>query len=61
MKDHRSLLSHAIQLRDWETVALCLLLGVTRAARAFPPETLEEMVELLAGTRRASKSGGRDS
>lgn len=50
MKARRSLLSVAIEREDWEAAALCLLLGVTRAARKLPPETLEEMIELLAET-----------
>lgn len=48
MKARRSLLSVAIERQDWELAALCLLLGVARAARALPPQTLEEMIELLA-------------
>ena len=48
MKRSRSLLAAAIEREDWEAAALCLLLGVTRAARKLPPETVEEMIELLA-------------
>ena len=49
MTDTRPLLEIAIERRDWETAALCLLLGVARAARALPPGALEEMIELLEG------------
>lgn len=48
MKARRSLLSVAIERADWEAAALCLLLGVAQAARKLPPETLDEMIELLA-------------
>jgi hypothetical protein len=50
MKPRRSVLAAAIEREDWEAAALCLLLGVARAARKLPPETLEEMIELLAET-----------
>ena len=62
MKRARPLLEVAIQQEDWEAAALCLLLGAVRAARKIPPETLEEMIELLseAPRRRARKrSRGR--
>lgn len=48
MKARRSLLSVAIEREDWEAAALCLLLGAARVARLLPPQTLEEMIELLA-------------
>jgi hypothetical protein len=48
VKARRSLLSVAIEREDWELAALCLLLGVARAAQKLPPETIEEMIELLA-------------
>ncbi|HVP05536.1 MAG TPA: hypothetical protein VMT90_07675 [Dehalococcoidia bacterium] len=37
----------AIERQEWEVAALVLLLGVTRAARLLPPETLEAMIDLL--------------
>ena len=62
MKTSRSLLSVAIEREDWELAALCLLVGVARAARKLPPETLEEMIELLAEApphrRRERRSRG---
>jgi hypothetical protein len=48
VKARRSLLSVAIERQDWEAAALCLLLGAARVARLLPPQTLEEMIELLA-------------
>jgi hypothetical protein len=50
MKPRRSELAAAIEREDWDAVALRLLLGVTTAARRLPPETLEQMIELLSET-----------
>ncbi len=52
MKRTRPLLEVAIQQENWEAAALCLLLGAVRAARKIPPETLEEMIELLSEAPR---------
>ena len=49
------MLEVAIEREDWEATALCLLLGVTKAARKLPPETLEEMIALLADERPHEK------
>jgi hypothetical protein len=38
----------AVRRRDWERVALYLLLGVSRAAQKLPPETLTELLDLPA-------------
>ena len=63
VKARRSLLSVAIERQDWEAAALCLLLGVARAARKLPPETLEEMIALLSEApphrRRERRTRGR--
>ena len=48
MKARRSILQAAIEREDWETAALCLALGVVRAARKLPPEALEEMIGQLS-------------
>jgi hypothetical protein len=58
MKRARPLLEVAIEREDWEAAALCLLLGAVKVARAIPPETLEEMIEMLSETprRRAERS-----
>ncbi len=48
-------LHRAIDARQWETAALCLLVAVAEAANRLPPQALEEMLELLAAktaTRR---------
>lgn len=59
MKSQRSVLSIAIEREDWEAAALCLLLGVTQAARKLPPETLEQMIELLAEADRPQRKRAR--
>jgi len=60
---HRSALASAIERKDWETVALLLFLGVTRAARRLPPETLQQMIEELSelhpAVRRRPSRGPR--
>ncbi len=40
-------LHRAIDERQWETAALCLLVAVAEAANRLPPQALEEMLELL--------------
>jgi hypothetical protein len=61
MKRPRPLLEVAIQQENWEAAALCLLLGAVRAVRRIPPETLEEMIELLseAPRRRTARKRNR--
>lgn len=49
-------LAAALQGRQWELVALRLLIGVSNAASALPPQSLTEIVELLRGQER---EGGR--
>ncbi len=44
-----STLAVAIHRREWELAALCLLLGVTEAAAALPPEAVDGLLEVLAG------------
>ena len=41
-------LHRAIDERQWETAALCLLVAVAEAANRLPPQALEEMLNLLA-------------
>lgn len=43
-------LQRAIDDRQWETAALCLLVAVAEAANRLPPQALEEMLELLAAS-----------
>lgn len=42
-------LAQAIKEERWELVALCLLMGVIRAAEKLPPEALEGLLDLLGG------------
>ncbi len=44
-----SALAVAIHEKRWELAALCLLLGVTEAAAALPPDAVEGLLEVLAG------------
>jgi hypothetical protein len=37
----------AIQRRDWEAAAVCVLLGVSRAARALPDDGIDEIIAEL--------------
>lgn len=50
-----SVLALALERRAWSLAALCLLLGVADAATRLPPETLENLMELL----ERSPGGGR--
>lgn len=57
------LLAGAIERRDWDAAALCLLWGVARAARTLPPGGIEALLQLLTsparrrGTRRPRTGG----
>lgn len=42
-----STLAIAIERKEWELAALCLLLGVAEAASRLPPETFDELLALL--------------
>ena len=44
-----SMLAVAIQGKRWQLAALCLLLGVTEAAAALPPDAVEGLLEVLVG------------
>ncbi len=55
-------LAVAIERRDWELAALCLLVGVTQAAEKLPAETVDQLIELLAAepsVRRAEDTHRR--
>ncbi len=43
-----SLLAIAIAQERWDVAVLCLLLGVSRAAEALPPDAVDALIELLA-------------
>jgi hypothetical protein len=44
----KSLLAMAIEREDWELAALCLALGVLKAAEDLPQETLDALLDELA-------------
>ncbi len=48
-------LHRAIDARQWETAALCLLVAVAEAANRLPPQALEEMLDLLAAKTATSR------
>lgn len=43
----KSLLAMAIEREDWEVAALCLALGVLKAAEDLPQETLDALLDEL--------------
>ena len=51
----------AIERKQWEVVCLYLLIGLTEAAAKMPPESLSELLDLLAGeddkTGRSARGG----
>ena len=57
-----STLALAMQGKRWELAALCLLVGVTEAAAALPPDAVEGLLEVLAdleGEERGPRRTGR--
>jgi hypothetical protein len=50
-----TVLSVAIERKAWSLAALCLLLGVADAAAALPPETIENLLELLEAPARGRR------
>jgi hypothetical protein len=44
----RSLLEVAIERGEWEAAAMCLVAGIIEATRSLPPESIEELLSLLA-------------
>ena len=52
-----STLAVAIRGKRWELAALCLLLGVTEAAAALPPDAVEGLLEVLAGLEDEERRG----
>ena len=53
-------LAIAIERQQWELAAVCLLLGVTRAAAALPPEAVEGLVEVLGEARHRRPAPARE-
>ena len=57
-------LAVAIERKQWELAALCLLLGLTEAAGKLPPEAIQGLLEVLAAVdgpprRKARSRRGR--
>lgn len=50
----------AIQQKQWEVVCLYLMLGITEAAAALPPESLSALLDLLAGEEEETGEGRSD-
>ncbi|MEX2159562.1 MAG: hypothetical protein WEB04_09200 [Dehalococcoidia bacterium] len=46
----KPLLAVAIERRAWDLAALCLLAGLLDATSRLPPETLDELLQLLEVT-----------
>jgi hypothetical protein len=42
-----SILSGAISTKQWETAALCLLIGLARAVSSVPDDAVEGVIDLL--------------
>lgn len=51
-------LAVAVERRDWRSVALYLLLGVSDAAAALPQESLAALLDLLGGMKESERDGG---
>lgn len=51
-----SAMSKAIEKREWEVVAVCLLRGLVQAASALPPDAVHHLVEALDGDDGAQKN-----
>jgi hypothetical protein len=50
-------LAIAIRTNDWERAATLLLLGASMAVQTIPPETLDDLLDLLAGNARDGTDG----
>ena len=48
----------AIAAKEWEVVALYLLLGIDEAAKALPPESLSALLDILSGQEELDSPGG---
>jgi hypothetical protein len=53
-------LAVAVERRDWQTVALYLLLAVSDTAAALPEESLIELLDLLGGGAERGQDDGDD-
>ena len=46
----------AIERKNWEVVALCLLQGFAEVTSKLPPETLQQLLEVLRGEGDGQKT-----
>lgn len=46
-------LAAALAREDWDGAARCLLVGMVRALRELPPDSLEGLLEILSGRNDA--------
>ncbi len=51
-------LAIAVERRQWRSVALYLLLGVSNAAAVLPPQSLAELLDLMSGEQETGRNGG---
>jgi hypothetical protein len=49
----------AVERRQWQVVALYLLLGISEAASKLPPESLTALIDLLGGESGDEPARGR--
>ena len=49
-------MSRAIERREWDAAAVCLLRGLAQAAAALPPDAVHHLLEALEGDADARKS-----
>ncbi len=47
--NERAGISRLVERKDWETLGLCLALGVVRTAARYSPEAVEALIDELAG------------
>ena len=52
-------LAVAIERKQWQLAALCLLLGLTEAAAKLPPEAVEGLLEVLTAEDGPSRRKAR--
>lgn len=52
-------LEFAIKIENWELVALCLLTGWFEAMRDVPADSIDELMDELAGDDEAPGTGGQ--
>lgn len=53
-------LAVAVERREWQLVALYLLLGISEAAAQLPPESLAALLDLLGGDEHPEEAWRHD-